>query len=130
MKGTEQFYRIRPLFPRGRLWLRGLLLPLLLLLLLPGRALAADVPKEISDGVHSALEQADVDSWNSVYASLPEEVRALWGGKDLRSLVEDSATGQGGILGPDAFGGRGRAPEGPPARHTADAPKSARHRNS
>jgi len=80
---------------------------LLCLLLTPMHALAA-VPKEISDGVESAMEKADISSWNDVYASLPDEVRAMWGGKDLKSLVEDYATGTGEYWGTtlsESFGG-------------------------
>ncbi len=69
-----------------------------LLLLLPLTAMAQP-PQEIVDGVQSALEGADVGGWNDTYSALPEDVRALWGGKDLYTLISGYALGEGDFLG-------------------------------
>ncbi|HWR23038.1 MAG TPA: stage III sporulation protein AE [Feifaniaceae bacterium] len=70
----------------------------LALLLVPVRALAQP-PQEIVDGVQSALDGADVGKWNETYSALPEDVKALWGGKDLYTLISGYALGEGEYLG-------------------------------
>ena len=69
-----------------------------LLLLLPLTTMAQP-PQEIVDGVQNALEGADVGGWNDTYSALPEDVRALWGGKDLYTLISGYALGEGDFLG-------------------------------
>lgn len=69
-----------------------------LLLLFPLTAMAQP-PQEIVDGVQNALEGADIGGWNDTYAALPEDVRALWGGKDLYMLISGYALGEGDFLG-------------------------------
>ncbi len=73
-------------------------LSLCLLFALPLRALAA-VPQEIRDGVDSALGSTQLDSWQELFSSLPDEVRAMWGGEDLNSIVGGYALGESGFWG-------------------------------
>lgn len=74
---------------------------LCILLLFPARAMA-EVPLEIKEGVESAIDNSQLSSWEEIFASLPEEVRALWGGADLNTLVNGYALGEsdfwGGVL--------------------------------
>lgn len=79
---------------------RGVILAftVLALLLLPIQALAQPT-QEIVDGVESAINGADIGSWNETYSALPEDVKALWGGKDLYTLISGYALGETGYLG-------------------------------
>ena len=78
---------------------RGAILAVLILALLfaPVRALAQP-PQEIVDGVQGAIDSADVGSWNETYSALPEDVKSLWGGKDLYALISGYALGEGEYL--------------------------------
>ncbi len=70
----------------------------LALLLVPVTALAQPT-QEIVDGVQIAIDSADVGGWDETYSALPEDVKALWGGRDLYSLISGYALGEGGYLG-------------------------------
>ncbi len=71
---------------------------ILALLFAPATALAQP-SQEILDGVQGAIDSADIGSWNETYAALPEDVKSLWGGKDLYALISGYALGEGEFLG-------------------------------
>ena len=73
-------------------------LSLCILFALPLRVLAV-VPQEIRDGVETALDSTELDSWQEMFSSLPDEVRAMWGDGDLNSIVGGYAVGESGFWG-------------------------------
>ncbi len=82
------------------IWKRHLILPLVILtiFLIPGKA-CAGLPTELREGVQKTIKDANLQEWNSLFSSLPEDVRALWGSQNLETLVTDYALGEQGFLG-------------------------------
>ncbi|MDR1620343.1 MAG: stage III sporulation protein AE [Clostridiales bacterium] len=63
-------------------------------------AYAAYVPDEIRDGVDNALDMVDLSAWDSMFYSLPEDIKALWGGMTPGEIVGNHALGEAGYMGP------------------------------
>lgn len=82
----------------------ALLAVCLLLIFFPAEA-RAEVPEEIREGVQDAIDMAELDSWESIFYSLPEEVRAIWGGADINEIVSMYSLGEGKFLGLDLQNG-------------------------
>lgn len=84
---------------------RLLLIALVAALLLPASAAATggtpeeDADQAIQDGVYEWIDRLSPEAWQDVMALLPDGVRELWSGTDVRGLIERYAlTGEGGAL--------------------------------
>ncbi|HOR13691.1 MAG TPA: stage III sporulation protein AE [Clostridia bacterium] len=71
---------------------------LMLLLITPNKSYAL-MPTELREGVQHTIEDTNLQEWNMLFNSLPEDVRTLWGSQNLKTLVSDYALGEGGFWG-------------------------------
>ena len=71
---------------------------LMLLLITPNKSYAL-MPTELREGVQHTIEDTNLQEWNVLFNSLPEDVRTLWGSQNLKTLVSDYALGEGGFWG-------------------------------
>ncbi|HOF94112.1 MAG TPA: stage III sporulation protein AE [Clostridia bacterium] len=70
----------------------------MLLLITPNKSYAL-MPTELREGVQHTIEDTNLQEWNMLFNSLPEDVRTLWGSQNLKTLVSDYALGEGGFWG-------------------------------
>lgn len=54
----------------------------------------ADTQTTIEEGVQSAIDDVDLSTWEQVLQSLPDDVRALWDGHSVQSMLEQAALGK------------------------------------
>lgn len=71
---------------------------LMLLLITPNKSYAL-MPTELREGVQDTIEDTNLQEWNMLFNSLPEDVRTLWGSQNLKTLVSDYALGEGDFWG-------------------------------
>lgn len=71
---------------------------LMLLLITPNKSYAL-MPTELREGVEDTIEDTNLQEWNMLFNSLPEDVRTLWGSQNLKTLVSDYALGEGDFWG-------------------------------
>ena len=57
------------------------------------------MPTELREGVQHTIEDTNLQEWNVLFNSLPEDVRTLWGSQNLKTLVSDYALGEGDFWG-------------------------------
>ncbi|HPY36316.1 MAG TPA: stage III sporulation protein AE [Clostridia bacterium] len=80
---------------------RQVILSLVLLMVLlttPNKSYAL-MPTELREGVQHTIEDTNLQEWNVLFNSLPEDVRTLWGSQNLKTLVSDYALGEGDFWG-------------------------------
>ena len=70
----------------------------MVLLTTPNKSYAL-MPTELREGVQHTIEDTNLQEWNVLFNSLPEDVRTLWGSQNLKTLVSDYALGEGDFWG-------------------------------